>query len=112
MGNGIIPRWSQNVGFLLATQVMHGGEAWLVCSKCGTHEKLNLANIIETKNPLWSPWNRRPPCPTCGGLRFINGCWSKTAFVVPFINGDESDVTDLHAAWVREQRRRIGHERA
>ena len=36
MGSGIIPRWSQNAGYLLATQILHGGEVRLNCTiHCG-----------------------------------------------------------------------------
>jgi NAD-dependent SIR2 family protein deacetylase len=111
MGNGIIPRWSQNAGYLLATQILHGGEARLNCTRCGTSKPLNLALIIQTHNPLWSPWHRRPICPTCKGAMMIHGSWSKKAFVVPFLGAGEEDVAQLHRAWMREHRRLTGNEK-
>jgi hypothetical protein len=103
----ILPRWSSNAGYLLATKIAHGGEAWLNCGGCGTREPLNLPAIIEREGPLWSPWNRRPKSPKCGKAMLINGHWTKGTMVVPFIDGDPDQVAELHRAWAREKRRQL-----
>jgi len=108
MGNGIIPRWPQNDGYLLATQILHGGEVRLNCTRCGTTKALNLALIIQKHDPLRSPWHRRP---TCKGAMTISGGWSKRAFVVPFLGAGDDDAARLHRAWMREHRRLTGSEK-
>jgi len=102
----MIPRWSQNVAYLLAHQIHDGGRAWLNCTRCKTRREVDLAALIIKMNPLYSLWERRPLCPTCKGAMFVNATWSnKGAFVIPLIG---ADAADLHAAWHREQRRLAG----
>ena len=105
----VIPRWSFNAAYLLAHKVAHGGEAYLSCTKCGVRVPLNLAEIILKKNPLWSPWNRRPKCPTCGGAQLVTGAWSKGAFVVPLIDGSDLETAELHRQWKLYERWLAGH---
>ena len=100
----MIPRWSSTAAYLLANQIVHGGDAWLSCSRCETRVPLNLAEIILKRNPLWSPWNRSPKCPTCGGRQLISGAWSKDAFVIPLINASVQEAEELHGQWKRYER--------
>lgn len=112
----IIPQWAQNAAYLLAHAVEYGGEAWVNCHTCKTRTPLNLARIIIAKNPLWSPWDRRPKCKVCGQPMLLHGHWSKSgSVVIPFITGgkpvDLIQVRELHAAWRREEQRLKGYDR-
>lgn len=104
----VIGLWSTNVGYLLAHKVADGGGAWVSCSRCRTWEPLDLAKLVIRRNPLFSLWNRRPPCPKCGERLSFHGHHAPGARVIPFFTDDPRLTDDLHRAWERERRRLIG----
>jgi hypothetical protein len=100
--------WSSNVGYLLAFQVAEGGGAWVCCSRCKTWEPVDLAKLIIKRNPLFSLWDRRPPCPTCKSPLSFHAHHAPAARVIPLHNEDPAQSADLHRAWERERRRAVG----
>ena len=104
----IIPRWSSNIGFLLAHQVTSEGGAWVSCSRCGTWDKLDLAKLVIDRGPLLSLWNRAPRCKRCGNAHTFHGHHSLGTPVIPFRTDDPHQTDDLHRAYERERRRMAG----
>jgi hypothetical protein len=104
----IIGTWSANVGYLLAHQVQDGGGVWVRCAKCATWEPVNLPRLVIERTPLFSLWNRRPPCPACGCKLTFHGHHASGARVIPFTTDNPAQTNDLHAAWDRERRRLRG----
>ncbi len=111
--NVVIPRWSKNLGYMLAYAIRaHNGpypaEFFLGCSKCQTRVTLTierLAELIQAKGPLYSVWNRHPKCARCGGKRYYSGSsGGPGAIVFPF-TADTQDVTvvSLHQRWKAEK---------
>lgn len=108
MRRPIIGRWSFNVGFLLAHQIAESGGVWVSCTYCKRWDPVDLSKLILKRNPLFSLWNRRPPCPTCGRRLSFHAHHAPGAPVIPLITDDPHQTDDLHRAWERERRRLIG----
>ena len=108
MRRPIIPRWSSNIGYLLAHQVAHEGGAWVSCSRCGTWDKVDLAKLIIETGPLLSLWNRHPKCRGCGQPHTFHGHHAPGVPVIPFRTDDRNQTADLHAAYERERKRLAG----
>lgn len=104
----VIGIWSANVAYLLAHKVSEGGNVWVSCSRCGTWEPVDLAKLVIKRNPLFSLWNRRPPCPGCGQPLSFHAHHAPGARVIPLFTDDPHQTDDLHAAWERERRRMLG----
>lgn len=104
----IIGIWSANVGYLLAHKVAEGGNVWVSCTCCKRWDPVDLPKLVIAKNPLFSLWNRRPPCPGCGRPLSFHGHHAPGARVIPFITDDPHQTHDLHSAWERERRRLMG----
>lgn len=104
----IIGQWSSNVGHLLAHKVADGGGCWVSCSRCKTWEPVDLAKLILKRNPLFSLWNRHPPCPTCGDRMTFHAHHAPGAIVIPLFTDERHYTDDLHRAWERERRRVLG----
>lgn len=104
----IIPNAYSTLGDLLAGGIVDGGKFSVSCASCKDWRVLThvqIAKLIQTRNPLWSPWNRHPPCPTCGhGRTFHAG----GAPVRPLITPSVEDTAEMHWAWQRERDRRRG----
>lgn len=100
----IIQTWSQNVGRMLS-RYPQGCEAWIVCSRCKTNEPVDLFKLCDRFGPLFSLWNRRPPCPTCGDGRFFTSHHSKGAFVWPMTTDEPWLTNDLHRVYEETKRR-------
>lgn len=113
MGRRVIPRWSKNLGYMLAYALRaHDGETlagfFVGCSKCGVREILTperLAELIQAKGPLYSLWNRHPKCGRCGGKRYYSGnAGGPGSIVAPFATDpDNVTVVSLHQRWKAEQ---------
>jgi hypothetical protein len=105
----IIPTGYSTLGDLLAKNIADGGKFSISCSACADWRVLTneqIAKMIMKWNPLWSPWNRRPPCPTCGRGRTFHAGGSP---VRPLLTPSLDDTRDLHYAWWRERNRRLGN---
>lgn len=97
------------LGDLLANNVADGGNFSVSCSACKDWRKLTneqIARMIQKYNPLWSPWDRHPPCPTCGRGRTFHAGGSPN---IPLITPALHHSRDLHFAWWRERQRRLGN---
>lgn len=95
----IIPRWSQNVGRMLAGYP-EGREAWIICSRCNTRDSVDLFKLCEVYGPAFSLWNRRPKCPVCGEERFFTAHHNSRDFVRPLITDLLSTTAYLHEIYV------------
>jgi hypothetical protein len=69
---------------------------WIVCSRCKTNDLVDVFKLSEKYGPLWSPWNRRPPCPKCGDPRFFTGHHNSADFVRPLFTEEPGYTDDLH----------------
>ncbi len=94
----IIQTWSMNLGRMLA-HTPDGCEAWIVCSRCKTTEAVDLFKLAQRYGPLFSLWNRRPPCPRCGDERFFTSHHSSGAFVWPMTTDEPWLTNDLHEVY-------------
>lgn len=92
--------WNQNVGRMLGHAAI-GAEVWINCSRCGTRSPVDLAKLVRDRGPLFSLWNRQPPCPTCEGRRFFTGHHGPDTFVRPFTTEIPSQTDYLHALYER-----------
>lgn len=106
----IIPTSFSTLGDLLANGVADGGKFSVSCSSCSiwrvlTHEE--TAQMIVKFNPLWSPYNRHPPCPACGRPRTFHATPSSSGPARPLITPSPDDSRDLHYAAWRERNRRL-----
>lgn len=104
----IIPTAFSTLGDILADGISDKGRMSLTCTACKSwHDftHVEIAGLIRKHNPLWSPWNRRPPCPTCGKARLflIGGSPMR-----PMTTADPNETRDLHFAHWRERNRRLG----
>ena len=97
-----------NVGFLLAHKVAEEGNACVCCQRCGTWEPVDLAKVVIARNPLFSRWKRRPPCPACGQPVSFHARHAPGARVIPLLTDDPHQTDELHQAWKREWRRMLG----
>lgn len=96
----IIQTWSKNVGRMIAHHP-DGCEAWIVCSRCKTRDPVDLFALAQRYGPLFSLWNRRPPCPKCGDGRFFTSHHSKGAFVWPMTTDLLVTTEELHEIYER-----------
>lgn len=106
----LIPTAFSTLGDLLAEVLVDGAKFSVSCSMCKDWRVLTpdqIAALIQKNNPLWSPWNRHPPCLTCGRKRTFHIGGSP---VRPMITPTPEDAADLHRAWLRERNRRRGQE--
>lgn len=106
----IIPTAFSTVADLLANGVINGGKLSVSCSSCSdwrvlTHEQ--IAKLVESKNPLWSPYNRRPLCPSCGRGRTFHATPGSSGPARPLLTPRPEDAAELHHAWWRERNRRL-----
>lgn len=114
-GNLIIPKWSRNLGYMLANSLRVDPETppievYVGCSRCQTRDRLTptkLAELLLEKGPLYSLWNRRPKCRTCGGERYYSGSsGGPGAIVFPLAtDADNVSVVSIHEAWRQERQR-------
>lgn len=104
----LIPTAYSTIGDLLAEVLVDGGKFSVSCSACKDWRVLTpvqIATLIKKHGPLWSPWNRHPPCPTCGRGRTFHAGGSPMR---PLITPSLEDTFHLHRAWKRERDRRRG----
>lgn len=106
----IIPTAFSTLADLLANGLVHGGKFSVSCSSCSiwrvlSHEE--IARLIEKQNPLWSPYNRSPPCPVCGRGRTFHATPGSSGPARPLITPSKDDARDLHYAAWRERNRRL-----
>lgn len=58
----MVTDWTATVGALKAA----GADVIARCSRCDTNRKVNLDDVIAEKGPLFTLWNKSPPCPAEG----------------------------------------------
>jgi len=65
----MVPAWTETVASLRATP---GVRVYQKCSACQRESVVDLDALIEQFGPLYSLWNRHPPCEVagCGGQRW------------------------------------------
>lgn len=81
----------------MMSQTPEGCEAWIVCSHCKNREAVDLFALARRYGPLFSLWNRRPPCPVYGDSRLFVSHHSTKAFVWPMTTEEPGYTDDLHA---------------
>ena len=66
----MIPAWTETVASLKAED---GVRVYQKCSACSRESIVDLDALIEEFGPLYSLWNRHPPCedPRCAGKRWF-----------------------------------------
>jgi hypothetical protein len=105
----IIPIGYSTLADCLANNLVDGGRLSVSCSACKDWRDLTnvqIAAMIVKFNPLYSPWDRRPPCPTCGRPRTFQVGGSPMR---PCLSPAPQHTRDLHFAWWRERQRRLGN---
>lgn len=101
---GIIKRWSFDVGSMLAQQLLTQARVFRRCGRCDTWEPVNLAKLVEAKNPLFSLHGRHPPCEKCGTKQTFHISHAPGAVVLPMSDPPEDpQVQLLHKAWKRHE---------
>lgn len=98
-----IPGWTETVAALRA----EGAEVTAVCWRCSARTLVDLAGVETAMGPLFSFWNRSPPCrvPGCDGRVWFSaqrpnaGTWQTN-----MKEAAPDAVEPFHARW-RAQRR-------
>ncbi len=91
----MIPQWTEDLGQLMAA----GAKVEFRCSGCQTGHPVALGALKTRFGPLYSLWNRRPPCPRCGEPGWYRaqpkgGAWQKILHDAP-----PDLVEPLHQRW-------------
>lgn len=105
----ILQQWTHTVAEMLAAVVKDGARVVRSCPSCDVWEELTpvqLAKLVEVKNPLYSLVNRRPPCPSCGRRMNIHTTPGSSGPFAWLHSDWPEDVNPIHAAWKREHNRR------
>lgn len=95
----IVFEWTRTVESLIA----EGAQVTACCDGKCPSRYVDLAMIRERFGPLFSFWNRRPPCPTCDRQVFFYA-QRANVWLTHMRDGMPGDVEELHRAW-REDRR-------
>jgi len=106
----IIPNFTFTVSDLLANSIINQGKFVVSCAECKDWRVLTneqMAELVLKNNPLWSPWNRKPPCPTCGRGRSFHATPGTSGPSRVLTTTFPEDVVDLHYAHRRERNRRL-----
>lgn len=79
-----------------------GGDVFARCSRCDTRERVDLDTVIEKMGPLYSFWNKHPPCPaeSCDDrLYFLTLRLGDNVWPLHMKDGEPGQVAFLDAAW-------------
>lgn len=92
----MIPSWTETIAALRETE---GVRVFQKCSTCQAEGLVDLDAMIAEFGPLYSLWNREPPCPSgCGGRLWYR---AQPAAYFHRILKDAPDylVEDIHQRW-------------
>lgn len=89
--------WSRTIGDLRAD----GAEVRAHCSRCSRTDAVDLAAAEAALGPLFTYWNKRPPCPTGCGDEIMYIAVRPDAGVWPthMREADQVQVDLIEAAW-------------
>ena len=93
----MIPRWTEDVGSLRATE---GAIVYEKCEVCERQGVVDLDALIEKFGPRYTLWNRRPPCLTegCEGRRWYRA-QPRNYFHRIMMDAPPAFVAELHERW-------------
>ena len=93
----MIPRWTEDIGNLRATD---GAVVYEKCEVCERQGVVDLDALIDEFGPRYTLWNRRPPCLTegCEGRRWYRA-QPRNYFHRIMMDAPPAFVADLHERW-------------
>ncbi len=93
----MIPRWTEDVGRLRATD---GVRVYEKCDKCEREGVVDLDALIDEFGPRYTLWNRRSPCLTegCEGRRWYRA-QPRNYFHRIMMDAPQGFVAELHERW-------------
>lgn len=93
----MIPSWTETIGDLRAAE---GVQVHQRCDRCQVGSVVDLDALIAEFGPLYSLWNRRPPCPApgCGG-RIWYRAQPRNYFHKILDDAPDHLVDEIHQRW-------------